>query len=262
MVFFASNLGDWMVSNGNLDIALNQFSPPWKIIFSFVVWNLRKNRNQMVFKRQPHNPKLAKDNMDYATEFFHCAISTKHIQPRVTIQVHWDKPEQGWMKLNTDGSSLGNPGLAGGGGVVRDWIGRWIVGFTRKIGITTGLLAELWAIRDGLMLCIERNFSKVEVELDAKAVVDMLIDLQYDNMSISSILEDCKLLVSQIPQTKIKHCYREANRCADRLARKGAELNESLAIFDNPPLDILNVVEADIKGACLDRLCPEFSALA
>ena len=31
--FFASNLGDWMVSNGNLDIALNQFSPPWKIIF-------------------------------------------------------------------------------------------------------------------------------------------------------------------------------------------------------------------------------------
>ena len=94
---------------------------------------------------------------------------------------------------------LGNPGLAGGGGVVRDWTGRWIVGFTRKISITTSLLAELWAIRDGLMLCIERNFSKVEVELGAKAIVDMLTDLQYDNMSISLILEDCKLLVSQIP---------------------------------------------------------------
>jgi len=83
------------------------------------------------------------------------------------------------MKLNTDGSSLGNLGLAGGGGVVQDWTGRWIVGFTRKIGITTSLLAELWAIQDGLMLCIERNFSKVEVELDAKAIVDMLTDLQY-----------------------------------------------------------------------------------
>jgi len=81
-------------------------------------------------------------------------------------------------------------------------------------------------------------------------------------MSISSILEDCKLLVSQIPQTRIKHYYREANRCADRLARKGVELNESLVVYDNPPLDILNVVEADIRGACLDRLCPGFFALA
>lgn len=49
------------------------------------------------------------------------------------------------------------------------------------------------------MLCIERNFSKVEVELGVKAIVDMLTDLQYDNMSISLILKDCKLLVSQIP---------------------------------------------------------------
>ena len=112
------------------------------------------------------------------------------------------------------------------------------------------------------MLCIERNFSKVEVELDDKAIVDMLTNLQYDNMSISSILEDCKFLVSQIPQTRIKHCYRKANRCADRLARKGAELNESLVAFYNPLLDILNVVEADIRGACLDRLCPGFSTLA
>ena len=157
---------------------------------------------------------------------------------------------------------LGNPGLAGGGGVVRDWTGRWIVGFTRKISITTSLLAELWAIRDGLMLCIERNFSKVEVELGAKVIVDMLTDLQNDNMSISLILKDCKLLVSQIPQTKIKHCYREANRCADTLARNGAELNASLVVFDSPPLDILNVVEADIRGVCLDRLCLGLSVLA
>ena len=98
------------------------------------------------------------------------------------------------------------------------------------------------------------NISKVEVEVDAKAIVDMLTDLQYDNMSISPILEDCKLLVFQILQIKIKHCYREANKCANRLAKKSAKLNESLAIFDNPPLDILNVVEADIRGSCLDRL--------
>lgn len=89
-------------------------------------------------------------------------------------QIHWDKPEERWTKLNTDGSSLGNPGLAGGGGVIRDWTGRWIAGFSRKIGITSSLMAELWAIRNGLMLCVDRNLVMVEIELDAKSIVDML----------------------------------------------------------------------------------------
>ena len=69
--------------------------------------------------------------------------------------------------MNTDGSSLGNPGPAGGGGVIRDEEGAWIVGFARNIGITSSYLAELWASRDGLVLCINRNFNAVEVELDA-----------------------------------------------------------------------------------------------
>ena len=54
-----------------------------------------------------------------------------------------------WVKLNTDGSSLGNPGLAGGGGVIRDIEGAWIMGFVRNIGITSRYIAELWALGDG-----------------------------------------------------------------------------------------------------------------
>jgi len=61
------------------------------------------------------------------------------------------------MKLNTDGSSLGNSGITGGGGVIRDWAGKWVAHFSRKIGVAMSLLVELWAIRDGLMLCIEED---------------------------------------------------------------------------------------------------------
>ena len=73
----------------------------------------------------------------------------------MTNLVKWGRLEIGWMKLNTNGSSLGNPGIAGGGGVIWDWSRRWAVGFSKKIGIATSLLAKLWAIWDGLMLCIE-----------------------------------------------------------------------------------------------------------
>lgn len=38
------------------------------------------------------------------------------IDQRVEIMVGWTPPRMGWMKLNTDGASYGNPGLASAGG--------------------------------------------------------------------------------------------------------------------------------------------------
>lgn len=36
---------------------------------------------------------------------------------------------------NIDGSSIGNPGKAGGGGIIRKQHGNWVRGFARSIGI-------------------------------------------------------------------------------------------------------------------------------
>ena len=94
-------------------------------------------------------------------------ISQKTPSQLLVKQIQWKRPSHGWVKLNTDGSSLGNPGPAGGGGVIRDEEGAWIVGFARNIGITSSYLAELWASRDGLVLCMNRKFNAVEVKSDA-----------------------------------------------------------------------------------------------
>ena len=55
-----------------------------------------------------------------------------------------------WLKLNTDGASLGNRGKAGRGGVIRGSASRWVKGFSRSIGFATNVVAECWALRDGL----------------------------------------------------------------------------------------------------------------
>lgn len=123
------------------------------------------------------------------------------------------------MKLNTDGSSLGNPGLEGGGGLIRNEKGWWVVGFASKIGITSSFLVELWALRDGLNLCVSRGIAAIEVELDAKFIVDAVSNPKYSNIFASVLMDDCRHLVKQIPQTQFKHCFREANRCEDALAR-------------------------------------------
>lgn len=54
---------------------------------------------------------------------------------KILKQVRWEKPCSGWMKLNTDGSLMGNLGLAGGEGLLRDANGNWVGGFARRIGI-------------------------------------------------------------------------------------------------------------------------------
>lgn len=59
--------------------------------------------------------------------------------------------------------------------------GNWVVGFSRKIGKANSFLAEIWALRDGLISCNQLNLNAVMVELDAKALVDALNNPFYVN---------------------------------------------------------------------------------
>ena len=50
--FFVSDLETWLASNGKAGKATDENQPPWKIIFSFAVWIIWKNRNQYVFNNK------------------------------------------------------------------------------------------------------------------------------------------------------------------------------------------------------------------
>ena len=108
-----------------------------------------------------------------AMEFMLCITQPKCSNRMAIRQVQWEKPSTRWVKLNIDGSANVSAGVAGGGGLIRDDRGDWIVGY-RKISKTNSFLAETWALRDGLLLCIQLNLNAVMVELDAKALVDAL----------------------------------------------------------------------------------------
>ena len=95
------------------------------------------------------------------------------------------------------------------------------MGFTRKIDKANSFLTETWALRDGLLLCNQLNLNAVMVKLDAKALINALKNPSYANTIVSSLFDDRRWLVAQIPHLSIKHIYREANRCADWLANLG-----------------------------------------
>ena len=178
------------------------------------------------------------------------------------IFVKWEPPPQNWHKLNTDGSSLGNLGRTGGGGIIRNANGEWVGGYTRAIGITTNAAAKLWVLRDGLNMCIELNLPTVIIELDAKLVVDLLKKLGGSLNGNDMIVADCKVNLKKIPRIIIKHCFRVANKCVDALTRKGALLSQDFLSFSFSLSDVALLLSLDSTGIVYKRICSNFSISA
>lgn len=73
----------------------------------------------------------------------------------------WHPPEEGWHKLNCDGScSVGQEGYGSisAGGTIRNDQGLWLKGFAYSLGSGTYLLAEFWAIYIDLKLAKDAGY--------------------------------------------------------------------------------------------------------
>ena len=192
-------------------------------------------------------------------EFLYCIADPRKGNTKIPRLVKWLKPPDGWWKLNTDGSFLGASGSAGGGGLIRDSRGQCIGGFVKNFAASSSLAAELWALREGLVLCIDLQAQAVVVELDAFAAVLLVSSLACTNGDFAILVDDCRDLLQKLPQVRILHCYREANACADALARLGSASLDVELIFVTPPPFLFPFLDSDMSGSYHPRLC---SALA
>lgn len=227
--FFNTDLCSWFetcAAQADGDVILS-----WNHYFSFGIWSLWNHRNERLFKQVAPSRWLDKEVRGMAINYIACAGHMKQVAARRSIMVRWSRPNMSWSKLNTNGSPLGNPGLAGGGGFIRDHNGCWLAGFSRAIGQAMSVKAELWPLRKGLQLCIARNLQAVQVELDAKVVMNWMSSSACISTAHSSLITNCKFLLAQIPRVKINHCFREANQCTDKLAKNGASQTSGLRGF-------------------------------
>ena len=87
--------------------------------------------------------------------------------------------------------------------------------------------------------------------------MDALNSPNYSNSVISPLFDDCKYLISQIPQVRIYHIFREANKSADRLANSGHAQDLEFIIHSAPPVDLVSFVEANYHGVSCNKLCPK-----
>ncbi|KAK9993890.1 hypothetical protein SO802_023593 [Lithocarpus litseifolius] len=163
-----------------------------------------------------------------ATKFLHCVNYPRNSRRLVIKQVRWERPGEGWLKLNMDGAVNDTLNSAGAGGVLRDDKGNRVM-----------------------------NLNAFIIELDAKALVDALNNPSYANSVMFPLVDDCRHLASKIPRLCIRHIYPEANKCADRLAKLGLQQSLDFVIHSSLPVDIIASFEADCQGMFVNRLCPD-----
>lgn len=73
--------------------------------------------------------------------------------------------------MNVDGCSLGNPGPAGFGGLLRFGDGEWHLGFYGSIGVADNLEAKLAALCFGLTIAWDEGFRRLTCYSDSQTAI-------------------------------------------------------------------------------------------
>ena len=188
-----------------------------------------------------------------SVEFYAIGFNAKAERNKAVVPIGWLKLHEGWTKLNTDRSVMGNPAMAGGGGMIRGQEGEWIAGFARPLRRTNSCMAELWALRDGLLLAKELGINNLIVELDALSVV-LLMKNNACNLLMEPLLTDFRNLLKEFPNTQVVHAYREANQCADALVKMGAGSLTSFVVFWTLPPVVDSILAHDRANVCCNRI--------
>ncbi|XP_059066372.1 uncharacterized protein LOC131857689 [Cryptomeria japonica] len=145
----------------------------------------------------------------------------RHPTPKVNREGRWSPPPLGVLKINSDGSSRGNPGHAGIGGVGRDSSGDVQFIFSEYKGLHTNNLMEAQAILVAMERASQLGWQRIICESDSQVVVNLLKRQYMDNVSwqLALIVEQILTLCASLEHVTFNHIPREWNGVADCLAK-------------------------------------------
>ncbi|OIT36737.1 putative ribonuclease h protein [Nicotiana attenuata] len=143
----------------------------------------------------------------------------------LSIQVIWEKPIPGFVKINSDGSALTNPGKIGAGVIVRDHNCTFIHAIAAPIGEGTNNYAETEGTILGIQWCLNIGFTKVHLETDSALLIQWFTNGKEFPWSLKMKLQQLIGLSKQCESFMCSHVYREANLPAHSLLKLSHELN-------------------------------------
>ncbi|GAA0156092.1 hypothetical protein LIER_13664 [Lithospermum erythrorhizon] len=132
----------------------------------------------------------------------------------------WQKPIEGVLKLNVDGSYV-HQGQDGEGGIFRDHRSKVLKAFTHQFHAVSAFHLELLVVYDGLQICSDLGWMKVIIKTDSMQVIDNVIKRR-GAWHLNHLVDKITNLLTRNEHT-IQHVMREVNSVADQLAKKPIE---------------------------------------
>jgi hypothetical protein len=131
---------------------------------------------------------------------------------RPSATAMWRRPDEGWVKLNTDAAFDIATCTGSAGVVIRNHDGRVLAGATRWLGSVPDVLtAEAMAAKEGLELAIECGFGQAVLEVDCSELKTMLESSDSIRLSISGLYFDIIEIGRSFSDFKIAWMRRVAN---------------------------------------------------
>lgn len=223
------------------------------VLFAVISWFIWKVRNIAVFEDVTWEPWLIQSKIHSLCSVIHQAYrSTKSSkQNRLVV---WKHPTEEFVKLNVDGSSLGNPGHLGFGGIIRNFDGAWMMGFSGYCGFTTNISAELFAIAHGLACAWDGGHRKVICESDSLMALTMVEQGVNGCHPHATMVNHIRGLRNREWELQFSHVLREGNGCADWLAKQGSSTRTPFSTYLVCPPELSSTLLADTLGVARLRL--------
>ena len=106
------------------------------------------------------------------------------------------------------------------------------------------------------MLFRDGFFKFIYLELDSKVVLNWLTNPNTSfPTNMMPLICDCRNLLEQDWEVRIQHIYREANECANALAKQGTHQRNLLAVYSTCPSFVYVCYVRDLASLGVTRLC-------
>lgn len=132
-------------------------------------------------------------------------------------KVIWEFPLEGWIKVNTDGASRGNPDRSAIDFSVRNEFGDLRYAIRKEINEVSNTEAEAIAIVETPRLCRSHNYSHIWLQTDSMLLKNIIEGSWKSPWCIVEHVEEIMELIKG-RNFRVSHIYREGNKLADHLA--------------------------------------------
>ena len=121
----------------------------------------------MVFRKKRVNVYVASERIRASIKEVVSFMELKVRNNAQKVLEVWNTLEEGWCKINCDGGYVKENGLVGIGVVVRNDNGILVDGVCEPVTTDNPLVAKALTIKKGFNLAIEKEYQKVELEIDS-----------------------------------------------------------------------------------------------